>query len=87
MRIFGSFLIYLLGVMLALVAAATGSIGPEPAKTVAGRVLAAVYLQYFDLFGTLFGGVGIVIALILSGIPFVLAVWLIIWIAERTERS
>lgn len=84
MRVFTYVAAYIFGVGLGLVAAITGSIGPEPARTQLGKVLATVYLPYYEmLFQMVFwlglwrlGPLSLLIPLILSGVPFVLLVWL-----------
>jgi hypothetical protein len=68
--------VYVLGVALAVFAAFSGSIGPEPARSAVGEALSTVYYPYFMLFCESLDMMGFVIAIALSGIPFVVLVWL-----------
>jgi hypothetical protein len=83
MRTFPYVAAYVLGIGLALVAAFTCSIGPEPPRTDLGKVLAVIYRPYFDLLCGAFGGVGFLIAVILSGLPFLLLVWLFFYLYDN----
>lgn len=76
MRVFAYVVAYVFGLALAFAAAITCSVGPEPPRTELGQALAVFYRPYFDLFCEPFGGWGFLVALLLSGIPFVLLVWL-----------
>jgi hypothetical protein len=78
MRFFACSIAYIFGVILAFTAAITCSVGPEPARTQLGRVLAVVYRPYYDLFCEPFGTAGFLAALALSGVPFALLVWLVL---------
>jgi hypothetical protein len=86
MRAFSYVAAYIFGVGLGVIAAITGSIGPEPARTQMGKALAAVYLPYYEMVLMVcwpLGGFGFLIALILSGVPFVLLVWLLFYVYDK----
>ncbi len=87
MRVFACIAAYLFGLGLALVAAFTGSVGPEGPRTELGNVLMIFYRPYYELLCVPFGGVGFLIALMLSGVPFALLVWLVFLIFCRIKRS
>ncbi len=87
MRVFACIAAYFFGVALGLVAAFTGSVGPEGPRTGLGDVLMVLYRPYYELFCVPFGGVGFLIALILSGLPFALLVWLVFLISSKMRRS
>lgn len=78
---------YVLGVILGIVAAFTGSIGPEPPRTALGNGLAAVYRPFYELFAPAGGAIGFFIALALSGVPFALLVWLVLWTGTWIARK
>lgn len=80
-------LAYVAGVSLALYAAFTGSVGPEPPRTQVGMLLAGCYHPYFMLFCIPLNLVGFFIAVALSGIPFAGIVWMFIQRRSRTRQD
>lgn len=78
---------YMVGATLGVVAAFTGSIGPEPPGTALGQALAAVYRPFYELFASAGGAVGFFIALALSGLPFALLAWLVLWTGTWIARN
>jgi hypothetical protein len=62
MRVVVCVIAYVFSLGLPLVAAITGSIGPEPPCTELGKALVVFYRPYFELSWGLFGGVGFVVA-------------------------
>lgn len=86
MRVFTYVAAYIHGVALALVAAVTGSIGPEPPRTQLGKALAAVYRPYYEVVWIVcwpLGGLSLLIAIILSGVPFILLLWLLFCVYDK----
>jgi hypothetical protein len=66
---------YVFGLASALVAAFTGSIGPEGPRTAIGKMLMVVYRPCFELFAVPLGGIGLLMAILLCGAPFMLLAW------------
>jgi len=83
MRLFTYLAAYIFGVALALLAAISGSISPDGPWTVLGEVLARFYGRYFELFCGPLDGLGFLITLMLSGVPFIVLVWLCFCIYDR----
>ena len=83
MRVLTYVAAYVFGLGLALVAAITCSVGPEPPRTDLGKVLAVFYRPYYDLLCGPLGGVGFLISLLLSGVPFILLVWLFFCVYDK----
>jgi hypothetical protein len=78
---------YLAGVLLALIAAFSGSVSPDGPRTAMGAVLASVYQPYFEqIWRVCFynSSVAMVVSLALSGVPFAAAAFAILWWSNRS---
>ena len=79
--------LYFLGITVAYIAAATGSIGPEPPRSLIGTILATIYYPYFMTFCVPLGGAGFIIALVLSGMPFVWLGWVFFRLIPKNPKK
>jgi hypothetical protein len=66
----------IIGLVIPLLAAFAGSVGPEPSGNVVGHLVSLVYQPYFMIFCGPFGWAGFVMAIALHGCVFGAVVWL-----------
>lgn len=75
--------VFIFGVIVAIIAAFNGGIGPEPPRSLFTEIVHRIYYTYFMAFCDLFDVVGLIIAIVLHGIIFFCIAYIVLSLHEN----
>ncbi len=79
--------VFLFGIIVAIVAAFNGGIGPEPPRTLFAEFIHKLYYPFFMVFCELLDVIGLILAIVIHGIIFFYIAHVVLKFHERLRKE